>query len=92
MKGHHEHWNYGAFEKTFMFVHVGLGNLAIIPTMAVFYNRKQYLQFWVAIFTTLGSLMYHCMDAINMERFVVSEPEWHVLDNIGSISCIAMLT
>ena len=74
-----------------MFVWVALSNFMIFPCMYTFYKRKMYYRFYIGNFTILASFMYHALDALNIEEFIITEYEWHILDNIGSIACINML-
>jgi hypothetical protein len=55
------------------------------------YKRKLFIEMYFSFLTFLSSFMYHSLDALDIEGFLITEYEWHVIDNIGAISCITML-
>ena len=39
----------------------------------------------------ITSFSYHMLDSIALPEYFFSVDQWHILDNIGSITCIQMV-
>jgi hypothetical protein len=66
-------------------------NVFCIPTLVVLYRKRLAFQFCVGFFTAIASFTYHLCESIAAERILLTELEWHKLDNIGSIVCFVMM-
>lgn len=62
-----------------MLIITGFTNLAIIPTIMIFYKQKMMFQFFISWFTFITSSMYHILDSLSGDRFFLEIGEWHRL-------------
>lgn len=74
-----------------MTIFTGITNFAVLPCLMMMFRRKMLYQFYIGVFTLITSFMYHTLESIEVPYFILSEYEWHKLDNVGSITCFIML-
>ena len=48
-----------------------------------------YFELAFSLMTFLASFMYHTLEAFEIERFILTEDEWHYVDNVGAALCFS---
>jgi len=66
-------------------------NFMMLPTIVVLFKQKKHVEFNVGVFTFISSYYYHMLDSLTLFTFFMDIDKWHILDNIGSISCLAFM-
>jgi len=87
----HSKYGYDQSEMYMMVVTTALTNLAVIPTICMFYQQKKMLQVFGALLATVPSFMYHLLESLDIKEIFLGEGQWHRLDNVGSICCFSCL-
>ena len=64
-----------------MFVFTALSNLLVYPTLIVTYKNGLYYIYYLGIFTSFTSLMYHTLESFQIELFLLHDYDWHRLGN-----------
>ncbi len=82
----HQRYGYSAIEQLLMLLVTGVTNFGGIPVTIYLYKSKKIFESYITAFTVLTSFMYHALDSLDCPRFFLTEQQWHILDNIGSIS------
>ncbi|KAG5482099.1 hypothetical protein CUR178_05956 [Leishmania enriettii] len=72
-----------------LFITTVLSHLTMLPTPYFFYKRNYLFELCCATFALLVSFMYHTTESFNT-HLVLTEMEWHRLDNIGAISMMGL--
>lgn len=62
-------------------------NVAMVPVIRIFYQRRQAFECFIGLFTCVTSFLYHFCESIQQDVFL-SAGAWHRLDNIASILAI----
>ena len=81
-------YGYNSTEIGIMLLTTTVTNLYFIPGIIGAYSRKHYYNAFIGSFTCFTSFMYHLLDTIGVDMFIVDEGHWHRLDNLGSISSL----
>lgn len=57
-------YGYGNAEVLLMVLITAITNVAILPTIVIFYKQRMTFQLFISVFTLMGSFMYHLLDSI----------------------------
>lgn len=83
-------FEYSQKEKIIMAIITGLSNASSIPVSLLTKRQKNTFVFFIAIFSTITSVMYHVCESLDV-IVVLKQQEWHKLDNIGAICSLNSL-
>jgi predicted membrane channel-forming protein YqfA (hemolysin III family) len=72
-----------------LFITTVLSHLTMLPMPFFFYRRGYVMEFCGSLFALLASFMYHSAESCGTP-LLLTEKEWHRLDNIGIVSIIGM--
>ena len=71
------------------FIFCGLTNFSGIPAIYIIIKKRLYVEAYVSFLTFFVSFIYHTLEAFKIERFILTEDEWHQIDNLGSVVCFS---
>lgn len=80
-------YGYDPNEMILMVVITVLTNLMALPGILLSWKDGEIHRTFIGILTIITSFMYHLCDSVGVYRILLTEMEWHKLDNIGSICC-----
>ena len=83
-------FNYSDKERIIMAIINTGSNLGAIPIIMLLIKRRDDFEIFLAFLTLIASLMYHFCDGLDINLYM-TELEWHLLDNIGSICSVCCL-
>jgi len=79
------------YERLIMFIITGLTNFLCFPALFIVHTQKMLFAFMVGSFTFICSLLYHCLESLEVPSLYLTRSDWHKLDNIGSIMTLIYL-
>ncbi len=82
----HQKYGYNGTEQLFMLLITAVTNFGGIPVTVYLYRSRKFFEAYISFFTVATSFMYHALDSIDIKQFFLTQQQWHILDNIGSIS------
>ena len=68
-----------------MFI-TAITNFAMLPTIVGLYQRDKTYEFYLGTCLMSSSFIYHFLDSIQREMFVMNLGKWHKIDNITAIA------
>lgn len=80
-----EAFDYSSKERVIMSLINSMSNIFALPCILYLIKRKNNFGVFISTFTFISSFMYHLCDGLSIKSLVLSESDWHVMDNIGSI-------
>jgi len=52
-------------------------------------KKNLYVEAYISFLTLFVSFTYHTLEAFKIEKFILTEDEWHQIDNLGSVICFS---
>ncbi len=75
----HPKYGYNAMEMFLMVIITGLTNFSIIPALVGIYRQRLLLQLHIGLYTLVCSFMYHLIDSLPVDVFILNVGQWHRL-------------
>ncbi len=62
-----------------MAIITALTNVTLLPMTIYFYHRNQPFHYFIAFLTFTSSFMYHFLESIHVDQFILASGSWHRL-------------